>query len=478
MIPETTPDYSRKWYILLAVGMGIFLATIDGSIVNIALPTLVTDLHTDFAIVQWVVLAYLLAIISLLPAVGRLSDIYGKKGIYAAGFIVFTVGSVLCGLSASIEALIAFRVLQAIGAAMVVALGMAIVTEAFPENERGKAIGVTGTIVSIGIAIGPTLGGLILQNLTWHWVFFVNLPVGIIGTFTVFCYVPFTKSGARQRFDFLGAVILSAVLLTFMLSLTWGQFNGFGSPGVFLLAGGSVLLVAVFIRIEAQVKQPVIDINLFKYRYFSSAILTGMIVFICITGSTLLIPFYAENIMGYDPQKTGLLMATIPIALGVISPLSGILSDRYGSDAISVVGLGISALGFLAVSGLTTETSVTGFILRFLPIGLGVGLFQSANYSAIMGSGSRKHLGVISGIVSVMRSLGQASGIAVIGALWAGRVFFHSGGVLKGGATLAAVGAQLLGLQDVFVYVTILCFATMLLSLWGATGKHVPATTG
>ena len=161
-------DFSKKWYVLSAVGMGVFLATIDGSIVNISLPTLVTSFQTDFALVQWVVLSYLLTVTTLMLGVGRLADIYGKKPIYTAGFIIFTIGSVLCGLSPAIYTLIGFRVLQAVGASMIMALGMAIVTEAFPKSERGRALGISGTIVSVGIAVGPTLGGLIVQHLSWH----------------------------------------------------------------------------------------------------------------------------------------------------------------------------------------------------------------------------------------------------------------------------------------------------------------------
>ncbi len=169
MEPSFEVDYSKKWYVLLAVSMGIFLATIDGSIVNISLPTLVSYFETDFALVQWVVLSYLLTITTLMLGVGRLADMYGKKSIYMAGFIVFTIGSALCGLAPTIYALIGFRIIQGVGAVMVMALGMAIVTEAFPSSERGRALGITGTIVSVGIAVGPTLGGLIVKNLSWNF---------------------------------------------------------------------------------------------------------------------------------------------------------------------------------------------------------------------------------------------------------------------------------------------------------------------
>jgi EmrB/QacA subfamily drug resistance transporter len=457
----------------MAVGMGIFLATIDGSIINIALPTLVAELHTEFAIVQWVILAYLLTIISLMLGVGSFSDIFGKKKIYTAGFIVFTLGSALCGLATSIQALIGFRIVQALGASMVFALGMAIAIEAFPEKERGFAIGMTGAIVSVGLAIGPTIGGLILQNLTWNWIFWVNLPVGIIGTFMVIRYVPLTKTQKSQKFDFLGAITLSAALLAFMISLTLGQINGFGSASVFVLAGLFVIFFIGFLLIEIKVERPVIGLDLFKIRYFSVSILTGFISFLCLAGTVLLVPFYAENILNFDPQRTGLLMVTLPVALGIMSPLSGVLSDRFGSRLISIIGLGIMALGFLSLSSLNNETSVPGFIVRSLLLGVGIGIFQSANYSAIMGSGPRQRLGAISGLVSVMRSLGQATGIAVIGALWAGRVYFHAGGIQAGGATHASVMAQLLGLQETFLYISFFCFAAMLISIWGAASKKI-----
>jgi len=174
---EPSVDYSRKWHVMAAVAMGVFLATIDGSIVNVALPTLTRAFGAEFAVVQWVVLAYLLTVTTLMLSVGRLGDMAGKKPVYASGFVIFTLGSVLCGLSPGVYWLIGFRVLQAIGAAMMMALGMAIVTEAFPPAERGKALGISGSMVSIGIVVGPVLGGLLIGALSWHWIFFVNLAL-------------------------------------------------------------------------------------------------------------------------------------------------------------------------------------------------------------------------------------------------------------------------------------------------------------
>ncbi len=462
-----TVDYSRKWYVLSAVGMGVFLATIDGSIVNVSLPTMEKSFQTDFALVQWVVLSYLLTVTTLMLGIGRLADIYGKKPIYTAGFIVFTIGSVLCGLSLTIYTLIGFRVLQAVGASMIMALGMAIVTEAFPRSERGRALGISGTIVSVGIAVGPTLGGLIVQNLSWHWIFFVNLPIGIIGTWMVIRYVPTFKPPGGQRFDYWGALTLCVSLLSLLIALTFGQRLGFGDPIVLLLLGAWIVFLATFIAIELRMDQPMIDLRLFRNSLFSVSLTTGLIIFICLAGSLLLMPFYIQNVLGYDPQQTGLLMATVPVALGIIAPISGSLSDRFGSRPITVAGLAMLAVGFLAVSSLDAETTTLGYVLRFLPVGLGVGIFQSPNNSAIMGAAPRDRLGIASGMLAVTRTLGQTTGIAVLGALWAGQVFKHAGEVLTGGATAAPIPAQVFALRDTFVIVSVLIFAALLLSIWG-----------
>ena len=460
-------DYTRKWYVLSAVGMGVFLATIDGSIVNISLPTLVSSFQTDFALVQWVVLAYLLTVTTLMLGVGRLADIYGKKPIYTAGFIIFTIGSVLCGLSPSIYTLIGFRVLQALGAAMIMALGMAITTEAFPPSERGRALGITGTIVSVGIAVGPTLGGLIVKNLSWHWIFFVNLPIGIIGTFMVVRYVPAFRPAGGQRFDYWGALTLCISLLSLLVALTLGQRTGFGDRTVLLLIGSWIVFLVTFIFIELRTEQPMIDLRLFRNSLFSVSLTTGFIIFICLSGTLILMPFYAENVLGYDPQQTGLLMATVPVALGIIAPISGNLSDRFGSRPITVAGLAVLTVGFLAVSSLDAETTTLGYVLRFLPVGLGIGMFQSPNNSAIMGAAPRDRLGIASGMLAVTRTLGQTTGIAVLGALWAGQVFKNAGEVIAGGATAAPVAAQVFALRETFVIVSVLIFLALLLSIWG-----------
>lgn len=458
-------DYSRKWFVMLAVGLGIFLGTIDGSIVNIALPTLVEELNTTFAVVQWVVLAYLLTTGTLLLTVGRLADMIGKKRIYNFGFVVFTVASVLCGLAPTVGWLIAMRVLQGIGGAMIFGLGPAITTEAFPPAERGRALGISGTVVSLGIVLGPTLGGLILSRLSWHWIFLVNLPVGILGTWLAMKFVPKGKPRGGQRFDFLGAGTLLAGLLAFLLGLTLGQDWGFTDPRVLGLFALFLAALAAFVLIEQRVAQPMVDLRLFRNWQFSANLATGFMTFVGMSGSLILLPFYLQNIMGYPVQKAGLLLVMTPIALGISSPISGSLSDRFGTRPISVAGQAILVLGFYGLSTLDAGTSALGYVLRSIPVGLGIGIFQSPNNSAIMGAAPRERLGVASGLLALTRSLGQTTGIAVLGALWAALTFAYAGGPVSGGATAAPAAAQTAAMQNTFLVVTVLVAAALVLGL-------------
>ena len=445
-LPADEVDYSKKWHVMSAIAMGIFLATIDGSIVNVALPTLTTELNTDFATVQWVVLSYLLTVTILQAVVGRLADMYGRKFLYNAGFVVFTVGSALCGLAPTVEWLILARVLQGVGGAMTLALGMAIITDAFPSGERGRALGITGSIVSIGIVTGPTLGGMIIENLSWHWIFFVNVPVGIIGTYLAWRYIPQTKPRGGQKFDLAGAATLCVFLLALLLGLTTGQRQGFTSSqavGLFIVAA---FFLVTFIILERRHEQPIIPPSLFAHRVFRVNIITGLMIFIAM-GTYALIPFYLENALQYNVQQVGFLVAVVPLALGITAPISGSLSDRVGSRPISVIGLVVSTIAFLLLGTLTAETTAIGFILRFLPLGIGVGLFQSPNNSAIMGNVPRERLGVASSLLAVTRSLGQTVGFAVLGSVWAGLVLRASGGVLTGGAESGSPEAIAAGIQ-------------------------------
>lgn len=465
----------RKWHVMGAVGVSLFLATLDISIVNVAMPTLVRELGTDFPTVQWVVLAYLLTMATLLLSVGRLGDMVGKKRIYAAGFVVFVLGSFLCALAPGVYWLIAFRVLQAIGATMLLALGPAILTEAFPPTERGRALGLTGAIVSAGIIAGPTLGGVLIDALSWHWIFMVNVPVGIVGLLVALRYVPALRPAGGQTFDFLGAATLCVALLAMLLALTLGQAGGFTQPVVLALATLAVVALAGCIAVEARTAQPMIDLGLFRNRQLSLNLVTGAITFVAISGAMFLMPFYLQNVRGYDTRLVGLLLAAVPVGLGLTSPFSGALADRWGTRPVAVAGLLFLLSGYLLAGTLTAETTPIGYLLRLLPIGIGMGVFQSPNNSAIMGAAPPGRLGVVSGLLALTRTLGQTVGIAVLGALWAARVAAHAaadspgavGSALAGGATTAPPVAQVAALRDTLGVVATLVALAVAASVWG-----------
>lgn len=418
---ESTVDYSQKWWVLLSVAMGIFLSTIDGSIVNVSLPTLEEVFNTSFATVQWVVVSYLLVVTSLMLGVARLADMIGKRRIYLSGMVVFTIGSLLCGIAPSIGFLIGFRAFQGLGAVMMQALGMAIVTEAFPPTERGRALGISGTIVSLGISIGPTIGGLLIGSVGWRWIFLVNLPVGIVGFSLARRYIPDWRPPGGQRFDGVGAALLFGALICLAIGLTFGPTRGWQSPEITTLLIGALAGFLIFLMVEMRLREPMVDLRLFRDSLFSISLLTGFLVFVVLAG-LFIMPFYLERVKGYDPQQVGLFLVVVPVALGVTAPVAGSLSDRYGSRGISLLGLVIVVGACLSVASLETNTSAVGYIARLLPLGLGAGLFQSPNNSAIMGAAPRERLGMASGLLSLSRTMGQVTGLPLMGALFASRV--------------------------------------------------------
>ena len=439
----------QRWLIFAAICSGIFLDSKEGSIVVVILPALVNELQVNFTLVQWVVLSFTLTKTAIILSVGRLGDMIGKRPVFLGGTIAFLIGSVLSGLAPNIELLLLFRVIQAIGGAFATALSMGIVTEIFPASERGKALGLFSFAVSLGGVAGPFLGGLLLEFLSWRWIFFVGLPFSFVSFFLAWRYLPSTTPGGRQRFDWAGSLLMAAFLLTFILFLTFGPRFGYRSTGMLGLFTISLVALALFINTERRVKDSLLDLSIFGNAQFTLNLSMRFVSFIVIGGVYLLLPFYLTNLLQLDPVVVGLLLTTTWIAFGVASPFAGTLSDRYGYRRIAGAGLVLMAFGCYTVSTLSLETSIFGYVLRVSTLGLGMGLFQSPNNSAVMGSVPRERLGVVSGINVIARTLGRTSGIAALGALWASRVAAHAGPDYFGSVTEAAALAQIAALRDV-----------------------------
>jgi len=464
MITARQIDYSKKWYTLIAVAIGTFLATLDIGIVNIALPILAQTLRTDFSTVQWVVLAYLLTITALVLSVSRAADLFGKKPLYVCGFILFSIGSLLCGISPTIAWLIGFRVIQAIGASMIMALGMAILTEAFPPKQRGKALGILGAVISVGIVAGPFMGGILMKVFSWRGIFLIKFPIGIAGVGMALKYLYHIKPPRKQAFDVWGALTLAASLLCLCLGLTFGQELGFGHLSIMTLLSSWLLFLWLFIGIELRAKEPMVDFSLFKNPLFGLSLFMGFIGFIAITGTVFLMPFYLRKVLGLHPFQMGLLLSVMPLMMGIVSPVAGAWADRFGSRLISVFGFGILMIGFYSTSTLVEEVTPLGYILRLSLVGIGMGIFQTANNSSIMGAVPRERLAIGSGLLTLTRTIGQIAGTSVIGTIWGVRV----GSLLRNPSysVHTPVSARVKALDETFLLLVAIVGLTLLFAIW------------
>lgn len=457
--------HTHKWLILASVGCALLMGTIDGSIVNVALPSLTTDLHTQFHVVQWAVLSFLMGLVVLILMAGRMGDMVGKKRVFTAGLITFVLASALCGLSPGIYWLIAFRFLQAIGSAMIVALGVAIIAETWPSAEHGKAIGISAGLISLGAAAGPALGGFILHALNWRWIFFVNVPVGLVSLALVRIYVPDLQPRNRdEKFDIVGAVLIGVTMLAFVLAMTFTQTHGlFSMPVVSLLIFFAAALI-VFIWTEKHVAHPMLDLSLFRNAGFTLNLLTGFTTFVCISGILLLFPFYLQLVKRMDQQHIGIVMSVVPLSLVILAPIAGMLADRVGTRPVSLIGLAVILISYVLMSRITVSTPALIFILLTLPNGIGMAIFQSPNNTAIMAAAPRRRLGVANGMLGLSRTLGQLTGVSILGAFFARRLQYYEGKAVD--VTAAGNSSIVRALQDQAYLAVVLVAAGMVFALW------------
>ncbi len=422
---STRPTY--PWLVVGTVCLGAFLGQMDASIAGLILPTLEESFQAPVASVEWVSIAYLLALASLVVPLGRLADLLGRKMLYTTGFLVFVVGSALCGVAPSLGWLIAFRVLQAIGAAMLQANSVAIIAATARPQQLGRAIGIQGAAQAVGLAVGPSLGGLLISALGWHWVFFISVPFGLLGTLLGWLILPRTQrvtatsETTPERFDWIGAALLGPSVAAGLFALTYGNGWGWTSLRTLGAAGAMVALIAAFVVAERRSAHPLVDLSLFRRTAFSRGIVAGLLSYAVLFGSLFLLPFYLERIRGHAPAETGLLLTPIPVALGLFAPVAGALADRVGSRLPTVAGMLLAAIALAAVAFLP-RAPFTAILGALALLGIGLGLFTPANNTAIMASAPPNRLGVAGGILNMTRSLGTSLGVAASGAVLAVRL--------------------------------------------------------
>jgi len=413
-VKATKSNY--HWYVLATVFVGTFMGPLDSSIVNIAIPSLTKYFSVGITTVEWVVMAYLLTTSSLLLSTGRLGDMVGHKRIYIIGFLTFTAASALCGISGSVQQLVFFRVVQAVGATCMFSSSPAILTDAFP-TERGKALGLISISVAIGLTVGPTLGGFIVHNFGWRWIFFVNIPIGIIASIMAAFILKESKLPTVKRFDFAGATTAFLALFSVLLALSMGDKWGWRSSSTIGLLLAAVVFAAAFLYFENKVEEPMLDLSLFRIRLFTTANISALINYASLFIATFLTPFYLRDVFGESIQTTGLVLTVIPLFIGLVAPISGTLSDKIGSRMLSSLGLTINALALLGLSRTSVSTGILPVALFLGLFGFGAGLFQSPNSSAIMGAVPRHRLGIAAGMQATMRSVGMVLGVAMAGAI-------------------------------------------------------------
>ncbi len=402
-----------KWVALTVTTVGSLMSSLDTTIVVIGLPAILNDLHATIVHGIWVITGYQLMLTVLLVLLGRLSDMYGRVRLYNIGFVIFTLGSLLAGLSANGTQLVVFRFLQGSGAAMLSANSAAIITDAFPLEELGTALGTNMMAFNVGAVVGYTLGGLMITFLGWRSIFFINVPVGIFGT--VWAYKRLKEVGvraARQRFDYLGSILYCAGLSVILLAMTIGDPTSLRN--ILILAFG-IAVFALVVFIERRQKFPTLDLRLFRIRVFAAGNLASFLNSVAFSCGPFLRSLYLQLILGYTAFQAGVALIPMEIIVFILSPISGRLSDKVGGRVLSTVGLAMNAFALFWFSRLDQHSSYAAVLVSLLMFGFGRALFISPNTSSVMSAvpaekrgvanGMRMTLNMTGGVLSVPLSL-------------------------------------------------------------------------
>jgi len=405
--------FKNRMLILFNVVLMTFMATLDSSIVNVALPKMAQQLSVSSEAISWVVSSYLLVIVGTILIFGRLGDIIGKTRIFHFGIVIFTIGSLLCGISNSFILLIIARAIQGIGAAGAMATNQGIITQVFPNNERGKALGISGTFVALGSMAGPPLGGLIVDSFNWKYIFLINVPIGIFVYLLGLKILPKSQVTSKEKLDVKGAALFTISIVSLFMALIIGEDYGYMHP--IILAGFIIFIVSfiIFIFVEKKTEVPLLQFKIFQNRLFSLSIFCAFTSFIAISSSTIIMPFYLQNTLKYSPGFTGIILMVYPMILAVVAPASGYLSDKIGSEFLTFIGLSLNSLGLFLMSSLNEYSSLVTLIIYIAIMSIGNGLFQSPNNSLTMSNAPRNMLGISGSVNALIRNLGMISGISI-----------------------------------------------------------------
>jgi EmrB/QacA subfamily drug resistance transporter len=439
---------SMRW-ILASLSLGMLMPSLDTSIANAGLPTLAQALHASFQQVQWIVLAYLLAVTTLIVSVARLGDLTGRRRLLLIGIALFTLASLLCGLAPTLGLLIAARAAQGLGAAVMMALSVAFVGEAVPKERTGSAMGLLGTMSSIGTTLGPSLGGVLMAGMGWRAIFLVNVPLGLLNFLLAYRYLPAgSQPVQRARFDHAGTWLLALALTAYALAMTIGQGH-FGAHNVALLLAAG-LGVAGFVLVEARVASPLIRLAIFRDPRLSASFATSALVSTVMMATLVVGPFYLSRALGLPAALVGFVLSAGPLVSALTGVPAGRVVDRLGTSRVIVAGLAGIAFGCSALSLLPVRFGVMGYVACIVVTTASYASFQTANNTAIMRGARAEERGVISGMLSLSRNLGLVTGASLMGAIfvWASgardAAMTHAGAVAAGMRMTFGVAAGLM----------------------------------
>ena len=433
----------NRWLVLVAIGLFTFMSTLDGSIVNIALPVMSKDMRIPMNQTEWIVSIYLMTVCACLPLFGKMGDSIGKIKIFRIGTLTFVIGSLLCGITHTFEFLLFSRIIQAIGASMTMSTNTGIITEVFPISERGRALGMIGAFVSLGSIMGPGLGGVILAKFTWEYIFLINVPVGLLTIILGQKVLPKDSTKSGNPIDFLGFLLFATTILTLFGGIFIGQELGYVHTLPIILIIIALMSMILFYRVEINRDNPLIQFSLFKNKVFTLSLLTASMIFVTNFFTNVVIPFYLQNTRGYSASFSGLLMMVIPFTMIVGSPVSGYITDKVGAKLLTFVGLILITISQVLYLVLGQQTSLIFFVFASIFVGLGNALFQAPNNTLVMSNVEKKDLGVAGSLNSLARNLGMVIGISLSTTVLYAAMSYNYG---------QKVTTYISGRPDVFIY--------------------------
>jgi EmrB/QacA subfamily drug resistance transporter len=440
-------EANRKWWTLGAMCLSMFMIMLDSTVVNVALPSIQKDLKTSVDQLEWVVNGYTLSFAALLVTGGRLGDIFGRRLIFQIGVVVFAVSSATAGLAPEPNTLVISRIAEGIGGALMMPATLSIITDAFPVEERGKAIGTWAGISGLALSFGPLAGGFLTEDVTWRAIFYINLPIAVLALLASLVAVRESRDeNAERSVDYLGVLLLTVSLTAFVLALIEGNEWGWGSARIVGLLVGGAVGTALFLFTESRVRAPIVDFSFFRSRNFVGANTVATIISFAMMGSFFFLAIYLQDLLQFSPLETGVRFLPTTVLVVIAAPLAGRVADKIGSRLPMVLGLVITAVSLYLFSRMTATTTYGDLLPAFILLGLGIGMTMSPMSTAAMNAVDVDKAGVASGTLQMFRMMGGTIGVAATGAIFQGKLgAFNPALLAQGGAAEATKFTDALG---------------------------------